>query len=99
MLGDLTLARWSYAWLPVPYWLTRLLTWLVLAWEFLFPVLLVWRRLRLPVLCFGAAFHLGIWLCLELGGFALYMLCLYLPLLPWERWADRRRPRLSPAAP
>ena len=99
VLGDLTLARWSYAWLTVPYLLTRLLTWLVLAWEFLFPVLLLWPRLRLPVLCFGAAFHLGIWLCLELGGFAPYMLCLYLPLLPWERWADRRRARLSPAAP
>ena len=102
VLADLTLARWSYAWLPVPYLLTRLLTWLVMAWEFLFPVLLLWPRLRLPVLCFGAAFHLGIWLCLELGGFAPYMLCLYLPLLPWERWADRRRvapPGLSPAAP
>jgi hypothetical protein len=100
VLGDLTLARWSYAWLPVPYLLTRLLTWLVLAWEFLFPILLLWRRLRLPVLCFGAAFHLGIWLCLELGGFAPYMLCLYLPLLPWERWADRRRPPgVSPAGP
>lgn len=98
VLGDLTLARWSYAWLPVPYLLTRLLTWLVLAWELLFPVLLLWRRLRVPVLCFGVAFHLGIWLCLELGGFGPYMLCMYLPLLPWERWADRR-PRLSPAAP
>jgi hypothetical protein len=101
VLGDLTLARWSYAWLPVPYLLTRLLTWLVMAWELLFPVLLLWRRLRLPVLCFGAALHLGIWACLELGGFAPYMLCLYLPLLPWERWADRWHPPpvLSPAAP
>jgi hypothetical protein len=93
VLGDLTLARWSYAWLPVPYLLTRLLTWLVLAWEFLFPVLLLWPRLRVPALCFGAAFHLGVWLGLELGGFAPYMLCLYLPLLPWERWADARAAR------
>jgi hypothetical protein len=99
VLGDLTLTRWSYAWLPLPYLLTRLLTWLVLAWEFLFPVLLLWPRLRLPVLCFGVVFHLGIWLSLELGGFSPYMLCMYLPLLPWERWADRRRARLSPAAP
>jgi uncharacterized membrane protein YphA (DoxX/SURF4 family) len=98
VLADLTLARWSYAWLPVPFLLTRLLTWLVMGWEFLFPVLLLWRRLRVPVLCVGVAFHLGIWLCLELGGFAPYMLCLYLPLLPWKRWADRRL-GLSPAAP
>jgi hypothetical protein len=102
VLADLTLARWSYAWLPVPYLLTRLMTWLVMAWEFLFPVLLLWPRLRVSVLCFGVAFHLGIWLCLELGGFAPYMLCLYLPLLPWERWADRGKaaaPALSPSAP
>jgi hypothetical protein len=91
VLGDLTLARWSYAEWPLPYRLTQLLTWLVLGWELLFPALVLWRPLRVAALCFGAAFHVGIWACLELGNFAPYMLCLYLPLLPWERWADRRR--------
>jgi hypothetical protein len=37
------------------------------------------------------AFHLGIGLFIELWVFPLYMLCLYLPLLPWER--------LGPAEP
>jgi hypothetical protein len=85
VLGDLTLARWSYAAVTVPFGLTRLLTWTVLAWEVSFPALMLWRRTRVPALCFGAAFHLGIWVSLEVGNFAPYALCLYLPLLPWER--------------
>jgi hypothetical protein len=85
VLGDLTLARWSYAAWTVPFWLTRLLTWTVMAWEVLFPALVLWRWTRIPALCFGAALHLGIWISLEVGNFAPYALCLYLPLLPWER--------------
>ena len=81
VLGDLTLARWSYAQLPVPYVLTRLLTWTVLAWELSFPLLVCWRRTRRIALWFGVLFHLGIGTSLELGGFAPYMLCLYLPFL------------------
>jgi hypothetical protein len=45
-------------------------------------VLLRWNREIF--LAFGALFHLGIWTGMEIGGFAPYMLCLYLPLLPWE---------------
>jgi uncharacterized membrane protein YphA (DoxX/SURF4 family) len=85
VLGDLTLARWSYAEWTVPFWLTRLLTWTVMAWEVSFPALMLWRWTRIPALCFGAALHLGIWISLEVGNFAPYALCLYLPLLPWER--------------
>jgi hypothetical protein len=118
VLNDLTLARWSYAEVPIPVALTRVLTKLVLYWEISFPfwLLLPWvvsglwkipafqsrltvilirflRRLRTLVLIFGVAFHLGIFAALELGGFGPYMICLYLPLVPWERWADRRRKR------
>jgi len=108
VLGDLTLARWSYYMFPLPFWMTSTLTRLVLWWELLFaPIMLVpwrsladWWRERLPAvdlvqysfrwtreifLGFGASFHLGILISMELGGFAPYMLCLYLPLLPWER--------------
>ncbi len=95
VLGDLTLARWSYAQVPLPYALTRVLTWLVLSWELSFPLLVCWRPLRRVALVFGAAFHLGIGLSMELGGFPWYMLCLYLPLLPWERWRGPRRLFLS----
>jgi hypothetical protein len=85
VLGDLTLVRWSYAQMPAPYWLTRLLTWGVLAWELTFPLLVLWRPTRIAALLFGVAFHLGIGLTMELGGFVPYVLCLYLPLAPWEK--------------
>jgi uncharacterized membrane protein YphA (DoxX/SURF4 family) len=41
-------------------------------------------------LLFGVAFHLGIGFSMELGFFVPYMLCLYLPLLPFERLFARR---------
>jgi hypothetical protein len=84
VLADLTLTRWSYAQVQVPYVLTRMLTWMVLAWEAAFPLLVIWRPLRIVTLLFGVAFHLGIVLTMEIGGFVPYVLCLYLPLLPWE---------------
>jgi hypothetical protein len=113
VLGDLTLARFSYAMLPLPYRLTQWMTWSVLWWELLVaPVMLVpWRTLadlvqrvrwgglhhlhvllrwnRAIFLIFGVLFHVGILLGMEIGGFAPYMLCLYLPLVPWERWRRR----------
>src|SRR5262245_11065707 len=47
VLCDLTLSRGSYAALPLPFWLTSVLTWSVLWWELLFvPVMLVpWHHL------------------------------------------------------
>jgi hypothetical protein len=89
VLGDLTLARWSYAAVPIPYGLTRLLTWTVLLWELSFPLLMWWRPSRIAALAFGAVLHVGIWASLEIGSFAPCMLCLYLPLLPWERWIGK----------
>jgi hypothetical protein len=52
------------------------------------------RLIVVLTLSFGVAFHLGIGLSMELGGFVPYILCMYLPLLPWERL--RVRPRSSP---
>jgi hypothetical protein len=125
VLADLTLARWSYAQVPIPYWVTRLLSWTVMVWEVSFPLLMalpwIGRKLcqlcrpapdscrsldrllswvRVLALCFGVAFHIGIGVSLELGWFAAYMLCFYLPLLPWEnsRWATGREPQ-EKAAP
>jgi hypothetical protein len=43
------------------------------------------RWTREIFLVFGACFHVGILVSMEIGFFAPYMLCLYLPLLPWER--------------
>jgi hypothetical protein len=86
-MGDMTLTRFSRAELPLPIWLMRLMAWSVLGWEVAFPVLVVVNRwTRLAALLFGVGFHVGIFLTMELGFFAPYALCLYLPLVPWERW-------------
>jgi hypothetical protein len=90
VLCDLNLTRVSYVQLPVPYALTKLATWSVLAWESGFPLWVALPWTRKPALAFGVLFHLGILLTMELGGFVPYMLTLYLPLLPWERWRSRR---------
>lgn len=86
VLCDLTLTRLSIAQIPVPYWVLQIATWLVLAWELSFPVLVLWGGTRWVALAFGVAFHLGILATLELGSFVPYMLCLYVPLLPWDSW-------------
>jgi uncharacterized membrane protein YphA (DoxX/SURF4 family) len=86
VLCDLTLTRFSIAQLPVPFFLAKVATWLVLIWELTFPVLVLFRATRWLALLIGVAFHLGILATLELGGFVPYVLCLYLPLLPWEKW-------------
>lgn len=41
------------------------------------------------ILLFGVSFHIGIGASMELGGFAFYMLCCYLPLVPWEGIAKK----------
>jgi uncharacterized membrane protein YphA (DoxX/SURF4 family) len=100
VLGDLTLARFSYALSPLPtgasYTVTQILTWFVLTWELTLPLLLIWRPVRNVALVCGALFHLGILFHMELGLFPPYMWCLYLPLLPWERLADRLRAKAIP---
>ncbi len=101
VLGDLTLTRISLAECPLPLWALRAMTWAVLCWEVSFPVLVLNRWTRVVALLFGAAFHLGILVSMELGCFVPYALCLYLPLLPWDRWldtADRAEPISSAAS-
>lgn len=89
VLGDLALSRFSATWLDLPPWLTRLMTWTVLIWELTFCWLVLWRPTRILALLFGVMFHLGIFMTMELGIFVPYALCLYLPLVPWERWAGK----------
>lgn len=88
ILGNVQWARWSFSELPVPCSVTKFLTWLVLSWELGFPILVIIKPLRTPTLWLGFVLHIGLAVSLELGLFSFYMLCLYLPLIPWERWRD-----------
>jgi hypothetical protein len=85
-LCDITLARISFEQVPLPYWLTRSLTFAVLAWELAFPLLVCFRVTRILALVFGVLFHLGIGMSMVLGFFVPYVLVYYLPFLPWDRW-------------
>jgi Vitamin K-dependent gamma-carboxylase len=85
VLGDLVLARVSFSLLPLPFEVTRIMTWTVLTWEVSFPLLVIFKWPRRLALFFGVVFHLGIFVSMELGPFPLYALCMYLPLIPWSR--------------
>jgi Vitamin K-dependent gamma-carboxylase len=76
-------SRWS---IVLPPGVLLALAWVVLVWEVGFPVWLMTPGTRVAALWLGVTFHVGTALHLELGLFGLYALCLYLPLVPWERW-------------
>ena len=81
VLNDPTWTRVPFAQFPVPLWILRTSAWIVLVWELGFPLWVMLPWTRKAALAFGILFHCGIFLCLELGAFQLYMLALYLPLM------------------
>jgi hypothetical protein len=90
-LNYVTMSRFSYASLPVPFWMTAGLTWFTVWWEVTFPLLVLFRRTRRWALYFGILFHVGIWLTLAIGWFGHYMIALYGVWVPDEFWARRDR--------
>lgn len=87
VLNNVGWTRFAYAQLPLPEIAIPLMTYTTLIWELGFPLLMLFPQLRAPTLWLGVAFHLGTAVLLQLGMFPAYMLCLYLPLVPWERFA------------
>jgi hypothetical protein len=82
-----TKARWSSAQLPIPFWVTMLMTYAVVWWEVLFTPMMLWKWTRRVALCFGVLFHLGIWLTMEIGWFSPYALSFYAVWVPAWFWA------------
>ena len=87
VLTDVGWSRWP---VQLPPGAVAVLAWVVMAWEVGFPLWMLVPPTRSAALWLGVLFHVGTGLHLELGMFWLYALCLYLPLLPWEKWADGR---------
>lgn len=75
-------SRHAYAQFPIPFWITAVGTYATVTWEVAFPVLVALRRTRAAALWLGLAFHLGIFLTLEVGWFGFYTLCYYAAWLP-----------------
>lgn len=99
VLSSLEIARFPLSQLPVNFLLLQISSYVVLVWETSFPLLMLFRWTRIPALIMGASFHVGIFVTMEIGFFAPYMLCFYLPMVPWERWFQRRARRASAPAP
>lgn len=91
VMHDLSLTRFSAEMAAVPYWAMQVATWSVLAWEVLFPLMLVFRRTRVWALLAGVMMHLGIFITMELGCFPLYLLAVYAALLLEVWWRRHER--------
>ncbi|MBY0523651.1 MAG: HTTM domain-containing protein [Gemmataceae bacterium] len=95
VFGNLGWTRVSYAQLPLPVWAVDATTWITLIWELGFPVLVFMTWTRTLTLWMGVLFHLGTGCLLQLGPFPLYMLCLYLPLVPWEQYISHQNEKAA----
>jgi len=87
VLNYVTMSRWSFAQLPLPYWCTAILTYTSLLWEIGFTFLVMNRRTRWAALWFGLLFHLGIYLTIEVGWFSFYTMAFYAVWVPERFWA------------
>lgn len=90
VLNDVSMARWSYAQLPLPYWLTALLTWGTLLFECGFVFFVLWKPTRKWILYAGLLFHIGIYLTIEVGWFSFYSMALYAAWIPSAWWEKKR---------
>ena len=79
-----------YEYLPGATVLGPIFDYVTLTWELGFPVLVFLGVTRKPTLWLGVLFHIGTGLLFRIGPFPLYMLCFYLPLVPWERYVSSR---------
>jgi len=60
----------------------KVLAWGVILFELGFPILIWFKRFRIPILCMGVCFHIGIVLILSLPDFGAVMMLTYLLFLP-----------------
>lgn len=72
--------------------LLKVLTWLILLFQLLFPLLIWNKQLKPFLLAFGIAMHLGIAFLMGIPDFGLLMLVMYL-LFTGENWAARMNER------
>jgi len=79
-------------WLPQVRVVLPFVVGLVLVWELVFPVAIVWRRARWWILGFGVLFHIATLFLMNI--FFPYQLAMYLVFVDWDKvgeWINRRR--------
>jgi hypothetical protein len=93
VLNDVQITRWSYAQFPIPLFVCKMMTWTTIIFEIGFPLFVLWRWTRIPLLIFGVMLHLGILMLMEIGWFSQITLCWYVLFLSGDtvttavRWA------------
>jgi hypothetical protein len=87
VLNDIAICRWPYAQVPIPMLVCRLMTWTTLVFELGFSFLVCIRPIRKYVLLVGLAFHLGIFVVMEIGWFSQVAMCWYVLFVPGEKVA------------
>ena len=96
------------AWRPMQF-LMQIGTWVTLAWELLFPILVLFAPTRLIAILIGVGVHTGIGAFVMVGSFSLGIMWTYLAFLDPDAlgcWVGRQRARFgrssgqdAPAAP
>ena len=84
VLNDVSICRWSYADLPIPLIVCRILSWATLLFEIGFSFFMLSGRLRPWVLLAGLSLHLSILAVMEIGWFSQVSLCWYALFLRGE---------------
>jgi hypothetical protein len=75
------LQRWDMSFVAHAPIVIATVVYLVLLWEVYFPALIWLPKLRLPMLAFGVAMHIGIFLFMNLPSFGFLMISLYVLFL------------------
>jgi hypothetical protein len=99
VMANIAWTRVSYAQIPLSDAAIHLLSWTTLIWELGFPLLVMMPLTRKLTLWMGIGFHIGTAVFLVLCAFPFYMMCMYLPLVPWERYVDWWRGKCSANEP
>jgi hypothetical protein len=97
VMSNPIVARADWSWIFSHSWavnLSRFMTWTVLEWEILFPVLMLNRISRFLAIALGILFHLGMLLTLQLHWFSQIMIASYLAFVP-DSWLIGTLPRLK----
>jgi hypothetical protein len=90
-LAQTQLARWDFSWMAYFPLMLAAATFLTLAWEIYFPVLVWIKPIRIPMLIAGVLLHLGIAIGLNLPFFGLLMALTYVFFLDRETLGQGRR--------
>lgn len=79
--------------------LLSLCTYVTLAWELIFPLLVAFRASRLVALGVGVGMHLGTWIAMELGPFPWVMLASYVSFVDAKAPKGSTLPKSHQVAP